>query len=168
MNATAKKAPSTAARQRVIAQPFHEYFTQRMAEAGVNNVEMAEALGYDRPNVISMIKKGAMRLPLNKIPTAARKLKIDPVFLLEKVLLETAPEIWSALREVIGDRLVTENEMGLLEFIRAKLQGYDANVIAYDGFTQAIEPELEKIQSREHELATAAKNTLARIGQRGI
>jgi hypothetical protein len=102
MNALAKKAP-TSARQRVIAQPFKDYFTQRLAEAGVTNAEMAEALGYDRPNVISMIKTGDMKMPLNKVAATARKLGLDPVFVLEKLLSENAPEIWDALREVIGN-----------------------------------------------------------------
>lgn len=167
MNAVAKtKAPATSARSRVIAQPFNEYFSQRLAESGLTNAEMAEALGYPRPNVISMIKKGEMKLPLNKVAPAARALGVDPVFFLEKVLLETSPEIWNALKEVIGNRLVTDNEMLLLDFVRKSLHGFDANVIAYDGFAKAIEPELEKIRNREIELASAAKDMLARAGRR--
>jgi hypothetical protein len=167
MNALAKKAPmTTSARARVIAQPFPEYFTQRVAESGFTNNEMAEALGYSKPNVISMIKKGDMKLPVNKVSAAARKLGVDPVFMLEKVLLETAPELWDALREVVGNRMITENEMNLIEYVRRELHGFDANVIAYDGFAKAIQPQLETIRNRESELAKAAKATLERAGRR--
>lgn len=150
----------------MIAQPFHEFFAQRVAEGGFTNVEMAEALGYPKPNVISMIKKGDMNLPLNKVGPAARKLGVDPVFMLEKVLLETAPDLWAALREAIGNRLVTDNEMQLVDFVRKALHGYDANVIAYEGFAGAATPELDMIRKREHELASAAKDALARAGRR--
>jgi hypothetical protein len=55
--------------------------------------------------------------------------------------------------------------MRLVEFVRKELHGYDANVSAYDGFMNKLAPELEKIRNREHELAQAAKNTIARTGR---
>lgn len=156
MNAAAAK--KTVAKSRTASIPFHEWLAIAINQCGKSNVEIAEALSYPRPNVIAMLKTGAMKLPLNKVGSMARVLGIDPVFMLERVLSDSAPEMWAALNEVIGSRLVTGNEMSLVTFVRSRLNGFDANVTGYKEFTDALEAPLTMIAKREGELA---KGTLA-------
>jgi hypothetical protein len=162
MNAAAAKKPTTAAKGRMSALPTHEYLTLRIAESGKTNTEIAEEVGYPRPNVIAMLKTGGMRLPLNKVGPMARALGIDPVFLLEKVLTETSPELWDALRSVIGDRLVTENEIKTIQFMRKELNGFDANVIGYKEFTDAMRDGLRAISAHEKAVSNASIAALKR------
>jgi len=154
MNAAAA-AKKPAAKARIASVPFHEWLSVQINQSGKTNVELADALGYPRPNVIAMLKTGAMKLPLNKIGQMSRALGIDPVFLLQRVLSDSAPEMWSALNEVLSGRLVTGNEMALVEFVRSRLPGIDANVIGYKEFSDALEGPLEMIAKREKELANA-------------
>lgn len=160
MNAAVAAKKTTAPRARAI--PFHEYLSLRMAESGKTNVEIAEALGYPRPNVVAMLKTGAMKLPLNKIGPMARILGVDPVALLERHLTETAPEVWDVLQSVLGNRLISDNQMALVEFVSKHLDGFDANVIGYKEFTDAITPPLKMIAKREKELASAALAAMRR------
>lgn len=158
MNAVTKK-PTKA---RVSALPLNEYLTLRIAESGKTNTEIAEEIGYPRPNVIAMLKTGTMRLPVNKVAQMARALGIDPVFLLEKVLNETSPELWTALQELIGGHLVSANERKLIEFTRKGLDGFDANVLGYKEFTDALSPVLDMISARERALADASLAAMKR------
>src|SRR6202051_1152482 len=40
--------------------------------------EIAQEAGYETPNIISMIKRGESRVPLEKIPLLAKALGVDP------------------------------------------------------------------------------------------
>lgn len=60
------------------AQPLHEYLTQRIFESGLSNIEVAHALGYEKPNVVAMMKQGTMRLPVNKVGAMARAVASIP------------------------------------------------------------------------------------------
>lgn len=144
------------------AQPLHEYLSQRIFESGLSNVEMARALGYDKPNVIAMMKQGSMRLPVNKVAATARALGIDPVFLLDKVMRETSSDLWDALRDVMGTRLVTTNEMRLLEFIRGHLQGVDVDLTEQTELMDQLDHHLGAIFQREVERSKAMTELVRR------
>jgi len=146
--------------------PLNEYLTVRIAESGKTNVEIAQLLGYGRPNVVSMLKTGSMRLPVNKVSALARVLNIDPVFLLEKVLTESSPEVWDCLKGVIGNYLVTANECSLIDLCRKELNGVDANVVGFKEFTDVIVPALHAIAKYEHAVSnTTLPPSSASLGQ---
>lgn len=107
--------------------PVHVMLRSRVQEIdGLNNPRIAQALGYPRTNVVAMLLNGSMKVPLAKIPALADVLKLDPVGLLRRVLLEYEPEVWAVIADTVGgDRLVTENERDLLTFIRGLLGGDD-------------------------------------------
>lgn len=159
MNALAKKP---AAKSRPAPMPFHEWLAVQINQSGKTNVEIAEALSYPRPNVVAMLKTGAMKLPVNKVGAMSRVLGVDPVFMLERVLNDNAPEMWAALKEVLGNRLVTAHEMALIEFTRSRLGGFDANVTGYKELTDALEAPLAMIAKREGDLAKASVAAIKR------
>jgi len=49
-----------------------EYLNQQIALSGVPQTEIAEKLGYDKPNIITMFKQGKTKIPMNKIAPAWR------------------------------------------------------------------------------------------------
>ena len=56
-----------------------EYLTQQIAVSGVSQKNLADQLGYDKPNIITMFKQGKTKVPLNKIAPIAKILGIDRV-----------------------------------------------------------------------------------------
>lgn len=100
-----------------------QYIDQRIAELadeGIKQVEIAEVAGFKRPNVISMIKHGETKLPLEKIGTMARALRVDPRFLFELTLREYEPGLWEVAKDVFGaDMFLTGHEQRLVNQLRA-------------------------------------------------
>lgn len=147
---------------RMSALPLSAYLTIKISESGKTNTEIANELGYDRPNVIAMMKTGSMRLPLNRVGLMAKALGIDPVFLLEKVMTETNPDLWEAMRPIIGTSLVSENELKFIQLLRGKLNGVDADFTAYKEFIDVVKEQLTVIKKREVAGAQASIDRLER------
>lgn len=163
MNAAAAVETPTKNRKektrRVSNLSLKDYLKIRMDEAGLNNVRFGEAIGY-KGNVIAMMKSGDMRLPLNKVKAAAQALGVDPVFLFEKVITETDTKLWESIKDIIGDQIISANELALIEFVRKELDGHDVNLAKRPEFVQIAGQVIREIVARERALADA---TIARI-----
>lgn len=146
---------------RFTALPVKDVLKIRMKDLGVKNPELQKALGYPMPNVIAMMKTGSMRLPCNKVPAAAKLLQVDPVFLLAKVIAENDRDLWDVIASLLGDRLITANEMDLVNLVRQRLDGHDVGLAKSPGFIAALTPQLASIVERENALAQAAINRTA-------
>jgi hypothetical protein len=142
--------------QRFTALPVKDILKIRLKELGLKNIELSRVLGYARPNVIAMMKKGGMKLPANKVIDAARLLEVDPVFLLGKVIAESDPELWAVISSMLGGQLVNANELKLIEFVRRGLDGHDVDLISSPRLTTALSRELQIILDRENALVKAA------------
>ena len=97
-----------------------------------------------------------MSLPANKALVAARLLELDPVFLLSKVIAENDPALWDAISDVMGEHLMTKNELALIHMVRQGLDGHDVSLAESPDFIQAVEQELKTTLSRENALTQAA------------
>jgi transcriptional regulator with XRE-family HTH domain len=135
---------------------FGEYLRLRTAELGLKNKEIAEALGYPKPNVISMLKAGEMNLPLGKVAAAARVLEVDALHLLRLVACESSPEILEVLEQAIGQPILTLHEISLIAFVRAEVGA--ANVPLADDlrFVELVRPLLRQLRS-EHAADSQAR-----------
>lgn len=107
------------------AKPFAgskiaEYLDKQIAIAqsmGTTQREIAAAIGYDKPNMVSMFKRGEAKVPLDKIPSLARVLNVDPGFLFRLAL----EQYWQGASDVIVQifgTTVSKNERAILDFIR--------------------------------------------------
>ena len=155
-SATKSQARAGQVEERYSDLPLKDLIRIRLNDLGITNVEMQQALGYQRPNVISMIKMGSMRLPEGKGIETADLLKVDRTFLLGKVISENNPELWDAITTIMGDRLLTSNEMALVKFVRAGLNGHDADLMGSYGLGKVVGPVLDEVFKRESALALAA------------
>ena len=117
----------------------------RIEELGIDNTTVQKALGYAKPNVIAMLKMGSMRLPDNKAVACAKVLQLDPVFMLSKVMTENNADLWKSIESVMGDRLVSTNEMKLVSMLRENLGGFDIDLANDRDFMQALAPALAKL-----------------------
>lgn len=96
---------------------FHEYLGHQIELSGKKQREIAEALGYERPNIITMFKQGQTKVPIEKVPALARALGLDPAHLLSLAMKEYMPEVYKTVQETLG-RTVSKNEYAMIEAIR--------------------------------------------------
>jgi transcriptional regulator with XRE-family HTH domain len=75
--------------------------------------EIAAEIGYEKANMISMFKRGEVRVPLDKIPLLAKALHVDPGHLFRLALEQYWPSLGETIVSVFG-RTVTANEEEIL------------------------------------------------------
>lgn len=79
--------------------------------------EIAAEIGYDKPNMLSMIKRGESKVPLEKIPLLARSLHVDVGHLMRLAMEQYWPSMHEAIRESFG-YTVTKEEFAIIAYIR--------------------------------------------------
>jgi transcriptional regulator with XRE-family HTH domain len=94
------------------------FVTKQINLCGKTQLQIAEECGFDKPNVITMIKQGKTKVPIGKIGRLAKALEIDPVFFLRMCLQEYNPDMLGAIMAIIGTPLITRNEYEMIEVIR--------------------------------------------------
>ena len=97
------------------------------ASMGKNQREIAAEVGYEKPNMISMFKRGETKVPLEKIPALAKALNVDTAYLFKLAMQQYWPELGSAIAEVFGT-VLTKNETKLIEVVRQAAEGTDPDV----------------------------------------
>jgi len=95
-----------------------DYIKQQLEVVDITQREVARLTGFSTPNNISMIKEGASKLPINRIPAMARALKVDPAYLLRLTLSEYMPETWAVIESLLGKEIATESELKALQIMR--------------------------------------------------
>lgn len=110
---TAKKAGRS-------APTVAEYVTTQLEFCNKSQAQVATEVGFEKPNVITMIKQGKTKLPLNKVGPMARALGVDAVFLFGLVMNEYFPDTWESIQGMtMKDKpLLTENELEILFALR--------------------------------------------------
>lgn len=99
------------------------------ASMGKTQREIAQEIGYEKPNMISMFKRGEAKVPLDKIPALAKALNVDPAFLFKMAIQQYWPDIGEAIAEIFGT-VLTRNETKIIEIIRHAAKGTDPNITA--------------------------------------
>ena len=63
--------------------------------------EIAAEIGYEKPNMISMFKRGEVRVPLDKIPLLAKAIDADPAHLFRLALEQYWPGLGETIRGIL-------------------------------------------------------------------
>lgn len=102
--------------------PIHlsvaEYIEIQLEASGKQQNEVAREAGFEKPNVITMIKQGKTKLPLAKIGSMARALGVDPIYLFKLTMQEYMPETWDAIDKLTAQPMLTENELAVVAQMR--------------------------------------------------
>jgi transcriptional regulator with XRE-family HTH domain len=106
-------APSTKARN------VAEYISMQLHLCGKSQTQIAEEVGFEKPNVITMIKQGKTKVPLNKIGSMAKALEVDPVFFFRMVMNEYMPDLMDMIAAITNQPIITSNEMDFIHVIRS-------------------------------------------------
>ena len=112
---------STATRSRTKApMTVAEYLSEQIHLCGKTQLEISREAGFNRPNIISMLKSGQTKLPITKIAPVAKALGVDPMHLFKMVMREYEPENWNAIENLImGQPVLSQGEVELIELMRA-------------------------------------------------
>jgi hypothetical protein len=104
-------------------QPYTvaEYFANQVAA----NQKKLAGLSHDigevmKPNMLSMLRNGRAKIPIQHVGKLARALNIDPVYFMRLCLREYHPDMWLAVEETFRHQpMLTANERGFIEELRA-------------------------------------------------
>jgi transcriptional regulator with XRE-family HTH domain len=94
-----------------------EFVAWAIERSGRTQKELAREIGFERPNILSMIKTGETKLPLERIPEVATALEVDPAYLMRLALCEYEPELFGIIVHTLGKPL-TRNEQAVVEAYR--------------------------------------------------
>jgi transcriptional regulator with XRE-family HTH domain len=83
--------------------------------------KIAKEAGLE-PNMVSMIKHGKARLPLDRVPALAEALEIDPALLFRTALTDLWPTYETVVRRIFRD-VFTSNEWAIVEIVRERTMG---------------------------------------------
>ena len=96
-----------------------DFITARLAQSDKTQRQIAEECGFENPNVITMFKTGATKIPVNRIGAIAKALDVDPAYLLRLVLTEYLPDTWQSIEDIIEGTVLTGNELELVRLFRS-------------------------------------------------
>ena len=107
--------------------PLAQYISKQIdvqASLGKNQRQIAAEIGYEKPNMISMFKRGEAKVPLDKIPALAKALGVDAAFLFKLAIQQYWPDMGKVIAEIFGT-VLTKNETKMIELIRTLTKGSD-------------------------------------------
>ncbi len=97
-----------------------KYLEKRVLELRPHKTqaEIATQAGFTHPNMIAMLKSGATKLPLDRVPSLATALECDPRLLFNLALDQLGGDTTVRAIEQIFGVVVTKNEAAWIEEIR--------------------------------------------------
>ena len=102
-----------------------DYLAQQIILCGKSQKDIAAEVGYDKPNVITMMKQGSTKIPIVKVGAFARALEVDPAYLLRLVCMEYMPETWAAIEDALDGTILTRNERLFIQEYRRRTGNTD-------------------------------------------
>ena len=77
-----------------------QFLSASSRKCGKSAVDIAQEAGYGKPNIISMLRTGVTKLPLDRVPAMAKALNADPVTLMRLCMEEYMPEVYEILQDM--------------------------------------------------------------------
>jgi hypothetical protein len=108
-----------------------KYLTKRILELKPRKtqLEIASEAGFNATNMMTMIKTGSAKLPLDRVPALARALDTDPSYLFMLAVEQHDPTLARVVKDIFGT-VVTQNEVAWLEEIREASNHTDPTLTA--------------------------------------
>ncbi len=109
-----------------------EFLADKIGAIDKTQREIAEACGFDNPNIITMFKRGYTKLPINRIAPLAKALEVDPAYLLRLVMNEYMREAWECVEDIMQSTVLSANELQLVRAYREVTGDNDAAAVVID------------------------------------
>ena len=115
------------------ADSIVSFINDFQSRTGATDDQMAAALGYESGRVVSMMKVGHMRLPINKVLQLAEAISVPAPRVLRAVLAEGAPDMLAVLDAVLPALTWDRDEAKLIETLRKLRADRKAVPVVFDG-----------------------------------
>lgn len=94
-----------------------KFLSHEMMLSDYSQKDLADLCGFKTANIITMLKQGLTKIPIDKIPILAKALNVDPVKFYKIVMIEYRPKEYQAIIEIIGEP-ITASERGVVALVR--------------------------------------------------
>lgn len=91
--------------------------TNLIDASGKTQREIAHEAGFASQNIISMIKSGDTKVPLNRVPALAKSLGVDPQDLFADCLEAYEPELFEVFATCAPGLLVTTRQIKIVRLL---------------------------------------------------
>jgi len=103
--------------------PTANMLAKAIEQSELNQREIADRAGFKKANIISMLKSGETKVPLERIPALAHALAMDEREFLMVAIEEYHPGVHEVLVDVLGLPL-SDAELGIVTMFRmASMRG---------------------------------------------
>jgi transcriptional regulator with XRE-family HTH domain len=85
--------------------------------------EIANEVGFNRSNIISMLKQGITKLPVARVPAMAKAIGVDPTKLFRLTMEEYMPDLLKVCDEIYDADKLNAGEREMLDFVRMITSG---------------------------------------------
>ncbi|GAC1569098.1 MAG: hypothetical protein NVS3B3_23100 [Aquirhabdus sp.] len=97
-----------------------EYISKQIDASSKSQKQIAEEVGFPKPNMMTMIKQGASKVPIGKIAALAEALNVEKLYLYKLVMQEYEPETWESIQKsILKQPVVTANELAIIKTLRS-------------------------------------------------
>lgn len=96
---------------------FLEYLAFAFERSPKTHAEIAREMGYRSENVVNMMLAGICKVPIDKLPSMAEALNVEPSYVMRLALQDYCPAILRAMEETF-DTLATPNQKEWLRVVR--------------------------------------------------
>ncbi|MEN3974298.1 XRE family transcriptional regulator [Emcibacter sp. SYSU 3D8] len=94
-----------------------EYLEFAFERSPKTHAEIAHEMGYRSENVLTMMLAGICKVPIDKVPSLARALNVEPSHMMTLALEDYCPAILRAMEETF-DHIATPNQKEWLKVVR--------------------------------------------------
>lgn len=96
-----------------------EYLEAQIDLCGKTQLEIARECGFEKPNIITMLKQGKSKLPFARLGVMSRALGVDPLYLYQLAMSEYEPETWAVIEDqILRQPAITANEFEIIQLVR--------------------------------------------------
>jgi ribosome-binding protein aMBF1 (putative translation factor) len=79
------------------------YITEAIQRSGKSQLQISKEVGFDKPNMITMIKQGRTKLPLDRMEALALALEVEKFELIHLTMREYHPGAWVSIRQTLSE-----------------------------------------------------------------
>lgn len=108
-----------------------DFINRKLHTSSRTQREIAGIAGFQRENILSMIKTGVTKLPIARVPALAEALEVEPLALFQLCIEEYMPDLLPVLEQIYGKNMpLSANETKIIKKLRALSQNEDPKLSA--------------------------------------
>ncbi len=88
--------------------PVAAFVQHQIQVTGKSQLRIAQEAGFEKPNMITMLKQGKTKLPLAKVGPMAKALEADPVYLMKLCMSTYHPDTWQFVEPMLESALTND------------------------------------------------------------